>query len=118
VPLAEARPDSTGTTVAGKETEMPSYMVLYVGAPTLPGASHEGWPEWFARRADHVVHRGSPLANGLALHADGSTNGATAHCNGYSIIQAEDIADVLGLLKDHPYLTQGREYSIEVYLMQ
>jgi hypothetical protein len=96
---------------------MPKFMVLYVGPPTPPDASHEGWPEWFAKLGDKLEDRGSPLANGLALHGDGSTGGASTRLNGYSIIRADDLDGALGALKDHPYLAQGREYSIEVYLL-
>jgi hypothetical protein len=48
---------------------------------------------------------------------DGSTGGAATRLNGYSIIQADDSNQALGLVKDHPYLAQGREYAIEVYLL-
>jgi hypothetical protein len=94
---------------------MPRFMVLYVGPPTPPDASHAGWPEWFGKLGDRLVDRGSPLTNGLALHADGSTSGSATRLNGYSIIQAEDSNQALGLVKDHPYLAQGRGYSIEAY---
>ena len=94
---------------------MRKFMVLYVGPPTPPDASHEGWPAWFGKLGDRLVDRGSPLADGLALHADGSTGGAATQLNGYSVIQAEDVNEALGLVKDHPYLAQGRGYSIEAY---
>jgi YCII-related domain len=94
---------------------MPRFMVLYVGLPTPPDASHAGWPEWFDKLGDRLVDRGSPLTTGLALHADGSTSGSATHLNGYSIIQAEDSNQALGLVQDHPYLAQGRGYSIEAY---
>jgi YCII-related domain len=96
---------------------MPRFMVLYVGPPTPPDASHEGWPAWFDKLGDKLVDRGSPLANGRALRSDGSTGGAATRLNGYSIIQAEDVNEALGLVKDHPYLAQGRGYSIEAYLL-
>jgi hypothetical protein len=57
------------------------------------------------------------MATGLALHGDGSTGGSATRLNGHSIIQAEDINETLGLVKDHPYLAQGRAYSIEAYLL-
>ena len=94
---------------------MPRFMVLYVGPPTPPDASHAGWPAWFDKLGDRLVDRGSPLANGVALHADGSTGGSATQLNGYSVIQAEDTNEALGLVKDHPYRAQGRGYSIEAY---
>jgi hypothetical protein len=92
-------------------------MVLYAGPATPPDASHEGWPAWFDKLADKLVDRGSPMAAGLVLHGDGSTGGAATRLNGYSIIRAEDSNEALGLVKDHPYLAQGRGYSIEAYLL-
>ena len=96
---------------------MTRFMVLYVGPPTSADASHEGWPAWFDKLGDKLVDKGSPMSNGLALHGDGSTSRSATHLNGYSIIQAEDMDEALGLVKDHPYLAQGREYSIEAYLL-
>jgi hypothetical protein len=55
------------------------------------------------------------MADGLVVHGDGSTGGSATHLNGYSIIQAEDIDDVLSLVKDHPFLTHGHECSIEIF---
>lgn len=94
---------------------MNRFMLLYVGPATPPNASHEGWPEWFDKLGDRLVDRGSPMADGLVLHGDGSTSDSATHLNGYSLIQAEDVDDVLGLVNDHPYRTQGHEYSIEIY---
>jgi YCII-related domain len=96
---------------------MNRFMVLYVGPATPPNASHEGWPAWFDKLGDKLVDKGSPMADGRGLHGDGSTTGSTTHLNGYSIIQAKDIDDVLSFVKDHPYLTLGHEYSIEVYFL-
>jgi hypothetical protein len=96
---------------------MTTFMVLYVGPPTPPDASHEGWPTWFARLGDKVVDRGSPLAAGRAKRGDGSTGPAGAHVNGYSLIQANDMDEALDLVGDHPYLAAGREYSVEIHAL-
>jgi hypothetical protein len=64
-----------------------------------------------------VVDRGSPIVEGRALHGDGSTDDAAAQLNGYSIIQAGDVDDALRLIGDHPYLAEGREYSVEIHLL-
>jgi hypothetical protein len=94
---------------------MARFMVVYVGPATPPDASHEGWPAWFAKLGDRLVDRGSPLANGGALRGDGSTGAAATGLNGYSLIQAEGLDEALDLVRDHPYLAQGRGYSIEAY---
>jgi hypothetical protein len=94
---------------------MKRFMLLYVGPPTPPDASHEGWPEWFDKLGDSLVDKGSPMADGLVVHGDGSAGGSATQLNGYSIIQANDISDVLRLVKDHPNLALGHEYWIEIY---
>jgi hypothetical protein len=91
------------------------FMLLYHGPATPTNASHEGWREWFSDLGDKLVERGSPMADGLALRGDGSTNGSTAHLNGYSVIQADDLDQVLSLVELHPYLRLGDEYSIEIH---
>jgi hypothetical protein len=78
------------------------FMVLYVGPATPPDASHEGWPAWFGKLGDKLVDRGSPITDGMALRADGSTSGPASRLNGYSVIQAEDIGEALGLVRGPP----------------
>ncbi len=94
---------------------MKRFMLLYVGPPPPPEASHEGWPEWFGKLGGNLVDKGSPMADGLVLHDDGSASGSAARLNGYSIIQAENIAHVRTLVNDHPNLALGHKYTIEVY---
>jgi hypothetical protein len=94
---------------------MKRYLLLYKGPKTPPGATHEGWPEWFAGIGEAVVDVGSPMVNGFIVHNDGSIRGEAAYRNGFSIIQAEDRDRVADLLKDHPFLTYGPEYAVEVF---
>jgi len=90
-------------------------MLLYAGPATPPDASHEGWPEWFAKVGDRLADRGSPMADGRVLHGDGTSSSSATRLNGYSIVQADDADDLLNLVKDHPYQALGAEYSIEAY---
>jgi hypothetical protein len=92
---------------------MKRFLLLYKGPPTPPGATHEGWPEWFKAIGDALVDVGSPARNGFVLHADGSTTD-TAGLNGYGIIQAEGKSEALALLRDHPLLALG-DWVIEVF---
>ena len=96
---------------------MARFMLLYVGPPAPPDASHEGWPEWFAGVGDRLVDRGAPLAEGRAVHGDGSIGEPVTHLNGYSIVEAEDLAGVQRLVRDHPYLSAGEAHSIGVYAL-
>jgi hypothetical protein len=94
---------------------MKRFLLLYNGPPAPPNPSHEGWPEWFDEVGDAVVDRGSPMANGVVLHRDGSTSDDPSSLDGYSIIEAEDRGDVLELVREHPFLALGEEYTIEVF---
>jgi hypothetical protein len=91
------------------------FLLLYKGPPTPPQASHEGWLEWFGAIGDALVDLGSPMVDGVVLHADGSTSADAAGLNGYSVIQAEDRTTALDLVRDHPLLALGTEYAIEIF---
>jgi hypothetical protein len=94
---------------------MKKFLLLYQGPATAPDASHKGWPEWFHKLGEKLVDKGSPLAHGRSLRADGSTGDSTTSLNGYSIIQAEDRGEALGLLHDHPYLSLSKEHTVEIF---
>src|SRR6266699_4753112 len=85
------------------------------GASHTPDASHEGWPQWFHKLGDTLVDRGLPMAQGRSLRGDGSTGDSATSLNGYSIIQAADMGEALRLLHDHPYLSLGNEYTVEIF---
>ena len=94
---------------------MTTYMLLYVGPPTDPDASHEGWPEWFQSLGDKLVDIGSPMTSGFAVQGDGMTTETAANLNGYSLVRAEDRSVVQDLLRTHPLLAGGSRYRIDVF---
>jgi len=94
---------------------MKRFLLLYSGPPPPPNPSHEGWPEWFSKLGDALVDRGSPMANGVVLRADGSTSDDAASLRGYGLIQAEGRDEALDLVRDHPLLAVGPEYTIELF---
>ncbi len=97
---------------------MKTFILFYKGPATPPGASHEKWPAWFNKLGDKLIDRGSAMKNGLVLHSDGSTSNAPGDLtlNGYSIVQAENVDDMIGVAKDHPFLSLGTgEYTIEIF---
>ena len=93
---------------------MSAYILLYRGPTSSVGASHEGWPEWFARLGDALLDLGSPMVNGDAVVADG-TSRAASDLNGYSLVRADDLDAVRALVRDHPFLRAGPENSIEIF---
>src|SRR6266496_943917 len=99
-----------------RRNRMKKYMLLCKGPATPPGASHEKWPAWFNKAREKLVNIGSPMENGFVLHSDGSNDNSATNLNGYSIIQAKNINDVMSLVNDHPFLAIGNgEYSVEVF---
>ena len=94
---------------------MKRFLLLYSGPPTPPDATHEGWPEWFGELGDALLDVGSPLTDGVVVHADASTSEDAARLNGYSLIRAADKTEALALLRDHPLLAPGSEYTIELF---
>src|SRR3954453_461375 len=94
---------------------MTSFILLYNGPPTAPGASHEGWPEWFQSLGDKLVDKGSPMTAGFAIRSDGTTSDEVVRVNGYSVIRAEDRDAVRDLVRNHPFLAAGTEYSIDAF---
>jgi hypothetical protein len=99
-----------------RRNTMKKFILFYKGPATPPGASHDKWPAWFNKLGDKLVDMGSPMKNGLVLHDNGSTSDSATDFNGYSIIQGENINDVISLVKDHPFLSLGNsEYSVEIF---
>ncbi len=95
---------------------MVKYMLFYKGPATPPGASHAGWMDWFRKLGDALVDNGSPIVPiGTVMHGDGSTTESAVRLNGYSVISANTRTDALELIKDHPYLRLGSDYTIEVF---
>jgi YCII-related domain len=94
---------------------MRSVILLYKGPATPPGASHEAWPEWFESLGDKLVDLGSPMANGFVIHSDGTTSETASSLNGYSVIRVQDEDEARELVKHHPFLALGPDYTIEVF---
>ena len=92
-----------------------TYILLYRGATSPSGASHEGWPEWFAQVGEALVDVGSPMFNGHAVRADGALSDRTADLNGYSLVRADDLQAVRELVREHPFLRASNENSIEIF---
>jgi hypothetical protein len=94
---------------------MKTFILLYSGPPTPPDAAHAGWPEWFHKAGDRLADLGSPMTGGFVVQADGTTSDTAGPLNGYGIVRAQDRDELLALVRDHPFLAGGPEYTIEVF---
>lgn|SRR5690242_8676050 len=63
----------------------------------------EIWMAWFGKCGDAVVDGGSPMGQAMNVSKTGNGN-SDSQVRGYSIMQAENMETVEGLVADHPHL--------------
>ena len=92
---------------------MKKFIVLYSGgkAPTTPQegeASMKQWRSWFGKLGNAVVEAGAPFAGSKTVTATGARDGSDGNVsNGYSVLQADDLAGAAKLVKDCPIVGDG-----------
>ncbi len=75
----------------------------------------KAWGEWIARLGPALADVGNPFGARSAIGDDG-TSPAPGDLNGYSIVEADDLAAARALAGNHPFLTEGKgRFSIEVF---
>jgi hypothetical protein len=104
---------------------MPKYMMIYRGEATdLSQMSDEEaagvlakWESWMGKVGPALSDIGSPFGGGTSVVDDGTSKHALS-LSGYSIIQADDLAEAAALADGHPYLSEGMgNYSIDLFEM-
>ena len=103
---------------------MKKFILLYNGPATDAAAMAEEqrnavmakWKEWMDKVGGALVDMGQPMAkDGLSVVDDGSESEAN-ELNGYSIIQAEDMAAAKALVDGHPFLSDSTgSFSVDIY---
>jgi len=104
---------------------MKQFVVLYFAPPSAmekmksstPEEMKKGmeeWMKWAEKCGDHLVDMGNPLGNGKEIIQSG-TSPSQKGIAGYSILQAEDMAEAEELLKGHPHLGWTEGCQIEVH---
>ena len=92
---------------------MTKYVLLYQGG-AMPQTPEEGektmaaWMAWFGRAGSAVLDMGNAFGPATALGATLPDSGT----NGYSTVEAADLAVVTALLNDHPHLAAGGRIEI------
>ena len=90
------------------------YLYLYSGGKT-PASEAEGkammdaWMAYFGKLGSAIVDGGAPFAPGAKLLGGASPSNAM----GYSVIQADNLAQAVALTDGHPHLANGG--GIEVF---
>lgn len=95
----------------------PAEMMAKMGTATAEEkeAGMQQWMNWKAEMGDKVLDFGSPLMPGVAIDTKGNESNATGDNTGYSLIQAENMAEAKEMLKSHPHLQWGDGCTISVY---
>ena len=102
---------------------MSKYLFLYRGPATpmdqfTPEQSAEAlqaWGAWMERIGPAVTDAGAPFGARDAVTGDG-TSGTPSDQNGYSIVEAENLAAARALTDKHPFLSGGDgRFSVEIF---
>jgi len=84
-------------------SKMSAAEVMANATPEEAKAGMDAWLAWAAKAGDAVVDLGVPLGSGNHLE-DGSASETSNEASGWSILQADSLDAVTGLLEDHPHL--------------
>jgi len=97
---------------------MKKFLVLYSGgkAPTTPQegeASMKAWQAWFGTLGNAVVETGAPLGGAKSVSSSGVQEGGGGNIsNGYSVLQADDLAGAARAVKQCPIVAEGGKVHV------
>ncbi len=97
---------------------MKKFLVLYSGgkAPSTPQegeASTKAWMAWFGKLGKVVVEAGAPFAGSSTVSSSGVRSGAEGNIsNGYSLLQADDLASAAKIVRDCPIVADGGKVHV------
>jgi hypothetical protein len=63
------------------------------------------WKAWAKRAGSKLTDLGAPLVNGKRLHSNGSSAPSNRDVTGYSLLEADDWAELEDLLSGHPHIS-------------
>jgi len=97
---------------------MAKLLYLYTGGemaetPEDQEASMQEWTNWFGTLGNSVVDIGNPFGAGTTVSNGSAGNGGASKLSGYSIINAESLADAADKANKCPVLQSGG--TVEVY---
>jgi hypothetical protein len=104
---------------AREEQTMAKFVLTYSGGGPMPeteearAASMAAWTGWFTGLGSAVVDPGNPFGGASTLTAGGVSEGASSGINGYSILDASDLAAATEMAKGCPMLPIGG--TVEVH---
>ena len=98
---------------------MPKFLYVYHGdASAMPAtpedqkAAMEAWGKWMGQLGDRLLDPGEPVGKSMAVTADGIVDTVPNAAFGYSIVEANSIAEACDMAKGNPMVTGAG--SVEV----
>jgi hypothetical protein len=97
---------------------MAKFVYVYTGGqmadtPEAQEQAMQAWGAWFGTLGETVTDMGNPFGSSSTVSSDGVTDGGTSGAGGYSIVQADSLADAATQAKGCPVLAAGG--TVEVY---
>ena len=102
---------------------MSKFLALYRGPATPAGEMPEekvqqvmaAWQTWMENLGSALADPGLPCGERTALKDDGSI-GEASDQNGYSMVEAADLAAARTLFEKHPFLSEGNgKFAVEIF---
>jgi hypothetical protein len=73
------------------------------------------WGEWMGRVGPALADGGAPFGARAAVADDGSSP-QPSDLNGYTIVEADSLDSARELVKDHPFLAEGKgRFTLEIF---
>ncbi len=98
---------------------MPKYLFVYHGGKRAANEAemkkvYDAWGAWFGKMGKAVIDGGNPCGQSSTVHANGTVthDGGANPASGYSLIEADNLADAHAKAKSCPLLSAGG--SVEV----
>ncbi len=98
---------------------MAKFVLTYSGGGSVPQSESErnavmaAWTGWFGELGSAIVDSGNPFGGSSTVTARGVSDGTTSGVNGYSILDAGDLAAAAAMAKGCPILSVGG--TVEVH---
>ncbi len=92
---------------------IPAAEMMANTTPEQAQAGMDAWMAWAQKNGRGIVDLGMPLGSNMQV-TQGASSPGSSQASGYSIIQADSLAEAAAMLEDHPHLhTPGG--TIEVF---
>jgi hypothetical protein len=76
--------------------------------PEAMAQARDAFMRWAGKTGSALVEPGPPVASTITMSSAGTTDGpADEPINGWSVVEADDVAAAAALVADHPFISRG-----------